>query len=167
VEGRARLGVVYQPASDRLWAGVVGGPCFLEEGGERRTVHVSAADPSSIVLAVSRSHPMRRLDLLASELGIEKVVRYGSVGLKCAMVAEGAAHLYVHPSARSYRWDACAPEAVVRAAGGVLVDLAGNPYRYGEGELQNRRGILVCSRELLPAVLPVAERIGRESGLLG
>ena len=166
VQGRARVGVVYQPALDRLWSGVVGGPCVLEEGGKRREIRVAAADPSSIVLAVSRSHPVRRLDLLASELGIEKVVRYGSVGLKCAMVAEGAADLYVHPSARSYRWDACAPEAVVRAAGGVLVDLAGEPYRYGEGELQNRRGILACSKELLHAVLPIAERIGRETGLL-
>ena len=166
VEGRARLGVVYRPVGERLYAGVVGGPCVLETTGTRREVRVAEADPSALVLAASLSHRVRKLGVFADEIGVREVIRSGSVGLKCAMVAEGEADLYVHASARSYRWDACAPEAVVRAAGGVFVDLAGEPYRYGEGELQNMRGILVCSEKLLPHVLPAAQRLGRETGLL-
>jgi 3'(2'), 5'-bisphosphate nucleotidase len=166
VEGRARLGVVYRPVGDRLYAGVVGGTCVLETAGTRREVRVGAADPSALVLAASLSHPVRKLGVFADEIGVKDVIRSGSVGLKCAMVAEGEADLYVHASARSYRWDACAPEAVVRAAGGVFVDLAGEPYRYGEGELQNLRGILVCSEDLLPHLLPAARRLGRATGLL-
>lgn len=166
VEGRAALGVIYQPVGDRLYAGVVGGPCFREEGGTRTPLRMAQPDPQSLTLAVSRSHPMRRLDSLQEELAVREVIRMGSVGLKCAMLAEGRADLYVHASPRSYRWDACAPEALVRAAGGVLTDLAGAPYRYGEGELRNVRGLLVCSAELLPHVLPVARRLAERSGLI-
>lgn len=165
VGGRAKLGVIYRPVGDRLYAGIVGGPCFREEGGVTTPLRVAKADPSAITLAVSRSHPVRRLDRLQGELEVREVIRSGSVGLKCAMIAEGQADLYVHSSARSYRWDACAPEALARAAGGVLVDLTGTPYSYGEGELQNLRGLLVCSEELLPHVLPAARRLGQRNGL--
>lgn len=165
VAGRAKLGVVYRPVGDRLHAGVVGGACRLEEGGSSRRLRMPKADPGALTLAVSRSHPVERIGELEGVLGIREVVRSGSVGLKCAMVAEGQAHLYAHSSPRSYRWDACAPEAVVRAAGGVFLDLAGEPYRYGEGELQNSRGILVCSEALLPHVLPAARRLGARVGL--
>lgn len=165
VGGRAKLGVIYRPEGDRLYSGVVGGACRLETGSISRKLRMPKADPGALTLAVSLSHPVERLGELKGALGIREVIRSGSVGLKCAMVAEGKAHLYAHSSPRSYRWDACAPEAVVRAAGGVFVDLSGKPYRYGEGELQNLRGILVCSEDLLPHVLPAARDLGERVGL--
>lgn len=167
VEGEARVGIVYRPVGRRLYAGVVGRGCTLEEGGTTRRLVAPRADPSSLRLALSLSHPSRRIEEVREGLGVREVVRSGSVGLKCAMVAEGAADLYVHASRKSYRWDACAPEAVVRGAGGVFLDMAGEPYRYGEGELQNLRGILVCGESLLPSVLPVVREAGRAAGLLG
>lgn len=165
VEGRAKLGVVYRPEGDRLWAAIVGEGCWREEGGTTSRIRMVEADPTQLALAVSRSHPVRKLGRLEGELGVREVLRSGSVGLKVAMLAEGQADLYVHSSARSFRWDACAPEAVARAAGGVLVDLAGNPYTYGEGEIQNLRGLLVCHEKLLPHVLPAARRLGERNGL--
>ena len=38
-KGVPHLGVVYQPAIDRLWAGLTGNGAFLEEGGKRRPIH--------------------------------------------------------------------------------------------------------------------------------
>ena len=46
------------------------------------------------------------------------------------LVLEGGAHAYVFASPGCKKWDICAPEAVLTAAGGKLTDLHGNPYLY-------------------------------------
>ena len=45
---------------------------------------------------------------------------------------EGKAHVYLHPSPGCKKWDTCAPEAVLRAMGGVLTDIRGQKYSYGK-----------------------------------
>jgi 3'(2'), 5'-bisphosphate nucleotidase len=115
---------------------------------------------------VSRSHPSPLTDRFRQELGIHQVQSMGSVGLKCGAIAEGRADLYVHFSGKTYLWDTCAPEAVLRAAGGVLTDLAGVSYRYDGRTLENRRGLIGCRHEVLARVLPVAQQIAREAGLI-
>lgn len=153
VDGEARLGVVYRPVGSKLYAGIVGDGCTLEEKGDTRTLRVNqVADPAAMRLVVSRSHRSRKTDAIRQALGITRVTECGSVGLKCGLLAEGVADLYLHPGPRSQRWDSCAPEAVLRAAGGVLTDLAGDPYRYDGTELANVRGLLGCSALAFPTI---------------
>lgn len=167
VHGVAALGVVYGPVQDKLYAGVVGQGCTLAAGGATRALRVAPVRSASAVrLLVSRSHKSRETGLIARELGITDVKEYGSVGLKCGLIAEGAADLYLHASPRSSRWDACAPEAVLRAAGGALTDFAGTQYAYDGVELANVRGLVAGSADALPLVMPTVTRIARESGLL-
>lgn len=165
VGGEATLGVVYRPVGDRLYAGVVGHGCWLEADGTRRELRIGPAH-QPLRLLTSRSHRSRKLEAIRRELGIAEVVAMGSVGVKCGALVEGVADLYVHASRVSSRWDSCAPEAVVRAAGGVFTDMAGERYRYDGSELENRRGLVACSEEVLRQVRPVLERVGREAGLL-
>jgi len=156
VAGEARLGVVYRPVGDRLYAGVVGEGCWLEAEGARRQLRVAGQGAEPPRLVVSRSHRSASSVVLRERLGVGAVRECGSVGLKCGLIAEDASDVYVHTSAKSYRWDACAPEAVLRAAGGVFTDLAGVPYRYDGSELQNLRGLLAgapwAHAQLLPRV---------------
>jgi 3'(2'), 5'-bisphosphate nucleotidase len=160
IEAEARVGVVYAPVDDKLWAGVVGGPCTLEAGGVRREVRMRQPPPlADMQLVVSRSHRSRRTDAVRQALGITRVREVGSVGLKCGLLAEGSADLYLHPSPHSYRWDACAPEAVLRAAGGVLTDFSGQPYRYDGRTLQNERGLLGCHARALAQVSEVTAHV--------
>lgn len=167
VEGVPQVGVVYAPAADKLYAGIVGQGCELEDGNGRRAIRVSgASEPKQMRLVVSRSHKSKKTALVQAELGITQVREQGSVGLKCGLLAEAEADLYLHPSTGSWRWDSCAPEAVLRAAGGVLTDFAGVPYRYDGTELKNVRGMLACSQEAFDVIRPVAERVARESGLV-
>ncbi|MBW2213942.1 MAG: 3'(2'),5'-bisphosphate nucleotidase CysQ, partial [Deltaproteobacteria bacterium] len=93
--------------------------------------------------------------------GITHETTMGSVGLKAGLIAEQEADLYVHISDKSSAWDACGPEAVLRAAGGRFTNLAGNPYRYGGSDLRNRSGILGCNAAAFDAVLPVAREAAR------
>lgn len=166
VGGEARAGVVFQPTADRLFAGVVGEGCVLWSGGRSREVHVAQAPHDPLRLVASRSHRSRWTDAICEPLGIERVEGVGSVGIKCGMVATSEVDLYVHPSRVSYRWDACAPEAIVRAAGGFFSDLSGAAYRYDEEELQNTRGILACHLAIVDRVLPIVAEVGRRAHIL-
>ena len=167
IRGVPRLGVVYGPVDDRLFVGVPGQVAYVEQRGTRRALALGPGPirTDQLRLLVSRSHPSLLSDRFHQELGIHQVQAMGSVGLKCGAIAEGRADLYVHFSDKTYLWDTCAPEAVLRAAGGVLTDLAGMGYRYDSRTLKNRRGLIGCHQEVLARVLPVAQRIAREAGL--
>ena len=54
------------------------------------------------------------------------------MGVKCSLIAEGRADVYVHPVPFLKEWDTCAPEAVLRGAGGRVTDCAGDPLTYGK-----------------------------------
>ncbi|MCS6799831.1 MAG: 3'(2'),5'-bisphosphate nucleotidase CysQ [Myxococcota bacterium] len=161
IDGESRLGVVHAPARDLLYAAVVGEGAWLERGGRRTPLRVASRDRAeSWVLVVSRSHRSARLDAFVRATGIRTERPSGSVGLKCGLIAEGEADVYVHPSPRSSKWDACAPEAIVKAAGGFFGDVFGSPFRYDEAEMANVRGILACSAAAAPLVRDAARALG-------
>jgi 3'(2'), 5'-bisphosphate nucleotidase len=167
IDGVATAGVVYEPENDKLYSGVVGFGAFLEERGERSELEVSdVADPSQLKLVVSRSHRNRAVAEVVARLGITREMTSGSVGLKAGLIAEQKADFYVHISDRSSRWDACAPEAILKAAGGRFTDLAGDPYRYGGTDMRNRTGILACNAAAYEAVLPAVREAARSAGLI-
>lgn len=167
VDGMAQLGVVFQPTTGKLWRGVVGDGAFLEQGDKTWVLRPSdVANPAKMKLVVSRSHRSASTDALVTKLGIQEEIASGSVGLKVGLIAERKADLYVHLSDRSSVWDACAPDAILRAAGGTFTDLSGRSIEYGPGETRNRRGILACNRKGLEKVLPVVSEIAREAGLI-
>lgn len=167
IEGEAALGVVYQPTTAKLWRGVVGDGAFLEQGDKTWVLRPSeVADPAKMRLVVSRSHRSAATDAIVQKLGITEEAVSGSVGLKVGLIAERKADLYVHLSDRSSAWDACAPEAILRASGGVFTDLAGRQIVYGPGDQRNHRGILACTRKGFDRVLPVVSDVARETGLI-
>ena len=167
IDGVSTLGVVYQPDRDKLYAGVVGGVAYLEERGERREMVVTDVDdPRKLELVVSRSHRSKRIDEVMRKLGITRERRSGSVGLKIGLIAEQRADLYVHMSDKSSQWDACGPEAVLKAAGGRFSDLGGHAYQYGGTDMRNNRGILACNAAAYDAVLPVVREVARRVGLI-
>jgi 3'(2'), 5'-bisphosphate nucleotidase len=80
----------------------------------------------------SRSHADPFTSAVATELGIEEQVMSGSVGLKCGLIAEGHCDLYVHPVPYLGEWDTCAPEIILREAGGTVLSCAAEPLRYNK-----------------------------------
>ncbi len=167
VEGEARLGVLYQPARDKLYAGVVGRGAWLVQQGRRRSLRAErAADPARPRLVVSRSHRSALVGRFAERAAVGEEVRSGSVGLKVGLIAEGRVDLYVHPSSRTYAWDACGPDAVLRAAGGFFGGLDGRLLRYGGAQLRTLRGLFACTADLLEPLRPLARSLGEEAGLL-
>lgn len=166
--GRAQLGVVYQPSEDTLYSGARGEGAWLERAGQpRRELRVSSQhDPSQMGLIVSRSHRPASTGELMQRLGIQRETVSGSVGLKVGHMIEQHADLYVHMSDKSSAWDACAPDAILAAAGGRFTDLAGDPIAYGREDTRMRRGLLACNSAAFDVVSPVVRELGLRAGLI-
>lgn len=162
VHGRATLGVLVLPVTGQALVGRVGEGAFLEAPtGSRTPLRVSdTADPRAATLVVSRSHRPAIVSPVVDRLGIGRVMPCGSVGMKVARIALGAADLYVHGGAGTKRWDSCAPEAVLCGAGGRFTDLGGHAIDYGSPELRLRHGILASNGVLHDAVLAITRGDG-------
>lgn len=167
IDGKSVLGVVFQPSHDKLYRGVVGDRAVLEQGGDARTLRVSdQADASKLRLVVSRSHRPQSIEQIMQRLGATEEMPSGSVGVKVGLIAEQRADLYVHVSDKSSLWDACGPEAVLKAAGGWFTHVDGSAISYASDEMANRRGILACNAASYAKVLEVVRQVSREEGFL-
>lgn len=134
--GSPRLGVVYQPAIDKLWGGLVGEGAFVEDGGERRCINSRPLGDSRAAVA-SKSHlNQSTVDYLAEVMGLCDHVSIGS-SLKFCIVAEGRADIYPRLSPTS-EWDTAAGHAVLLAAGGRVDGPDGAPLAYGKTAFLNR-----------------------------
>ena len=87
------------------------------------------------------------------------------MGIKIGLIAEQAAHLYIHLSPRTKQWDTCAPEIILREAGGELTDLFGQKLRYNTREVQNLNGLLASNNTrhtaLVEQLSPLLDKFGR------
>ena len=151
VAGQPALGVVHEPAGGRTSWGVLDGAgpraAGRRSGGASRDLHVALAPLDHLRLVSSKSHASPRILEVMERLAIppERNLRIGSTGVKMAAIAWGEADLYVHPRAGTKLWDTCAPDALLRAAGGLVGDLGGAPLRYRGAGLGNDGGVLACA----------------------
>lgn len=130
VDGHAPvLGVVHVPALDRDYYGSPGiGAWRRDAGGNARPISVCRPAHHPVRVVGSRSHRGSSLDAFLARLGPHELVGMGS-SLKFCLVAEGAADVYPRLGPTS-EWDTAAAQAVVEAAGGRVVDRAGNALSY-------------------------------------
>lgn len=137
--GEATVGVVDACAFGEVYVGALGVGAFMIEHGDWTPIHVSSqTDLAKASCAVSRSHRSKHVDEGLAKLGLGKLVPTGGAGIKAIRVANGSVDLYAHPSHSLVKlWDTCAPEAVVRAAGGVYTDARGKAFDYRGPYAQN------------------------------
>jgi 3'(2'), 5'-bisphosphate nucleotidase len=154
-QGRPVAGVVVAPALGTAWLGAEGVGAFeIAESGAKTPIRVSeTGDLSAARMVVSRSHPSDRLLRIIDSLAVAQVLARGSAGLKAAEVASGRAEVYLQPGHAGKRWDSCAPEAIVAAAGGRCTDALGGTIDYSGPELENTRGFLASNGKLHDLVL--------------
>jgi 3'(2'), 5'-bisphosphate nucleotidase len=134
--GYPTLGVVLAPALSRLFAGAEGVGAFLEENTQRRPIACRAVPAAGLTVVASRSHG--DADALNRFLAGRKVASQTNAGssLKLCLVAAGEADLYPRLG-RTMEWDIAAGDALLRAAGGMVKTLAGDPLMYGKPDFAN------------------------------
>jgi 3'(2'), 5'-bisphosphate nucleotidase len=146
IDGTADLGVVYQPTTEKLYYAASGSGAFLIENRSSRLLRVSReSNPAAMTMALSRSHHSAAVDDVQRRLGIQATVTSGSIGLKVGLICEGRAHLYLHTSRDTSQWDTCAPDVILREAGGRMTDVFNEPLRYNGTDLRNLQGVIASS----------------------
>lgn len=131
INGRSVLGVVYQPDENKLYFAIEGHGSYLECGKRLQKLQVNTGKNfQNITLIQSRHHFSKKAQQLAEKLGIKKMILQSSLGLKIASIAEGKADIYFNFSGRCHLWDLCAPEIILREAGGKISDKNGSPLSY-------------------------------------
>ncbi len=152
---RALAGVIHAPESGISWLGQVGAGAYrVEASGTREPIAVSETPTLSEARVVgSRSHRNPALERALASLSARELIALGSAGLKAAAVARGAADAYVAPHYAGMRWDACASDAIVTAAGGKLTNVDGEYFDYRTEDLGNDRGIIASNGRFHDLVL--------------
>ncbi|MBX2998214.1 MAG: 3'(2'),5'-bisphosphate nucleotidase CysQ [Caldilineaceae bacterium] len=165
IGGRPVLGVLHQPDGGLLYTGIVGQGAFLYEENEKIPIRVSdRRELRQMVLVSSRSHRKQIVDDIRRSLRITSERRTGSVGLKVGQIARQLADIYIHPSPGCKEWDICAPEAVLRAAGGEITDCWGNRLEYNKRDVRAHNGVIASNATIHNRIIETVSHIVEEAG---
>jgi 3'(2'),5'-bisphosphate nucleotidase len=157
VDGVAVVGAVLQPVAGRLYSARAGAGAFVQaaqavvhagagEAAPRTPLRVSTVtSPGELRAGVGRLNSSGRLGacLAATGLGARAVALGASV--KYMALARGDLDLVINLSPGEMEWDTCAPEVVVREAGGAFTDGDGREFHYNQSDPTHRRGSLASN----------------------
>lgn len=158
-EGRATVGVVDCPAFGQVFAGAEGIGAFRVDGSGKVPIAVSSVvDLAACRCAVSRFRRSKSVEEGLAKLGVREMIPIGGAGIKGVRVAAGEIEIYCHPSRGPVKlWDACAPDAIVRSAGGLYTDASGRDFDY-RGAIAQGEGTLSANPTLHAIALKRLER---------
>ena len=146
---RSVLGVVLAPVTGDLYVAEFGQGAWLQrhpDGEWQRLQSRPLAEPP--VVAGSRSHGSAQGGLLDHLIGSDYQMLAMGSSLKFCLIARGEADVYLRQGLTS-EWDTAAAQCVLDEAGGAVLDLQGQPFRYNRGEsLLNPEFIAVGDRSV-------------------
>jgi 3'-phosphoadenosine 5'-phosphosulfate (PAPS) 3'-phosphatase len=154
VEGAPTVGVVFHPVQAALYRAVAGQGAFRVGGdGVTRIRTSSSARLADFRIGISRTNaPPALLQWLEREGLAARAVRWGASG-KYTSLAQGDLEAVVTVTFGEKEWDSCAPELIVREAGGEVTDGQGGRLTYNQRQVDRPRGVVssngACHPELL------------------
>jgi len=163
--GEPTIGVVIEPATGLELYACKGFGAFKNlpsQGDKPAKAEMSdIQDLKHLRIAISRSHRDPKVDEFIQLLAVKDEISSGSAGRKVAMVINGEADMYLHPSRGTKLWDTCACEVIASEAGGVLLSGTGEPISYvrSSGDVENHYGLLVCPRSILDKVIWASRKV--------
>ena len=167
-EGEVVFGVVAMPTNGRCYFGGRGlGAWRAEANTAAESIQVRQQPPAggrfTVVASKRHSSPQQEALLggLGSAVGELELANVGS-SLKFCLLAEGAADCYPRLAPTS-QWDTAAAQGVLEGAGGEVIGLDGQPFRYPAREslLNDFFLALPGAAPWRPALLQLAAAIGR------
>lgn len=133
------MGFVYEAEAGTLYSAIKGEGSFRvnltsQQPPQRLSCNTNIP-ASEATLLQSLSHSSDAAERIAPELGINRIMHQGSLGLKLARIAENRAQLYFNFSRRTHLWDLCAGEVILREAGGFVGHPNEQPVEYSLEQL--------------------------------
>ena len=134
---RPVLGVIGVPSTGEIYGGIVGQGAWVERDGGRHRIAARMPPAEGLHLLDSRSHrDDAATQAFCRDIHVAQTTRMGSA-LKFAWLAEGRADVLPRLSSGIMEWDTAAGQALLEAAGGRVVDAAGEPLTYGKPGYRN------------------------------
>lgn len=136
-DDRAILGVLHAPVSGNTYAAAGPDSAVVRRAdGRSERIHVRTPPRSGIVVLASRSHGDKAgVSAFLEEYTVAERRLMGSA-IKFVLIAEGVGDLYPRLGP-TMEWDTCAGQAILEAAGGSVLTLAGKPLLYGKRDFLN------------------------------
>lgn len=148
-DGAPTAGAVYAPALGRLWlGGASASVCDVAPGADlppaaaRRSILARKPEGTGLVALCSRSHGDADTEDFLGQHRIAGRKNAGS-SLKFCLIAEGEADVYPR-FGPTMEWDIAAGDAVLRAAGGRVLQADGTPVVYGRRDRSFRNGAFIA-----------------------
>ncbi len=149
IDGVPCLGVIFAPARDELFCGVVcpetaQSKAAVIRGGTEAEISVRPVPDDGVVVVGSYSHQVREpMEEFLAKHDVIDMIAIGS-SLKFCMVAEGKADLYPRFGPTS-EWDIAAGHAILRAAGGSVKTFDGKEMAYKKVEANYINGTFLAA----------------------
>ncbi|PKU26259.1 3'(2'),5'-bisphosphate nucleotidase [Telmatospirillum siberiense] len=135
-DGAPRLGVLYAPVLDRMFAAVPDEASVEEKGAAPRPIHCRIPPERGLTVLSSRSHRNpEQFESFIRPFSVSEIRNSGS-SLKFALIAAGEADLYPR-FGPTMEWDIAAGHAILAAAGGCLSQPDGSALVYGKPGFTN------------------------------
>ncbi|PHQ79295.1 MAG: 3'(2'),5'-bisphosphate nucleotidase [Coxiella sp. (in: Bacteria)] len=160
---RPVMGVIYAPQlGGKLYYAIKGQGAFVSDGKQTTPIHSCAFDGKRRVnIAVSQYHSSAWLKSLLLDLPDHELVRMNS-SIKICFVGDGVADIYPRLGPTS-EWDTAAGQCVVEEAGGLVVDLDGQPLSYNARDtLLNPGFAVIGDPQQKDYFLKLIQRVRRE-----
>jgi 3'(2'), 5'-bisphosphate nucleotidase len=143
---RPTFAIMTVPAQKLYYAGAIGQGAFrkYEQDTRWQPITTSAVPQQGYRVVASKSHSSDKLAAWLKRIDVQAHVPAGSA-LKFVMVAQGDADIYPRLGP-TMEWDTAAGQCILEAAGGVMTDLQGNPFRYNKSDYRNG-GFIATGKE--------------------
>lgn len=146
VAGKSVGGVIHQPYTHPT--DTVGRTVWGLKGMGVHGIDITAGPlkkGQGLHVAASRPEYNQLLEHVIKPLNPAHCSENGGCGYKMLLVLEGKVDTSIFPSKSSFKWDTCAGDAIVYAAGGILTDINGRviDYTYVPDKYQNETGFIM------------------------
>ena len=149
---RPYIGIVLIPEKDELW--IADGEkvwCEKRDGSKSKPKSSKNKFLQEMILVTSKNHRNETLRNLIQKINFNKVIIMGSIGCKVASIVRGESDIYIClslPGKSSPKdWDFAAPEAILKASGGVITNLDNQELIYGKLNFA-QGGLIVASNNI-------------------
>jgi len=146
------IGIVLIPDKDELW--ITDGEKIWGEKKDGSKIKPNLSKNKSLkdmTLVTSKNHKNETLNNLIQKIDFNKSITMGSIGCKIASIIRGESDIYISLSllgkSSPKDWDFAAPEAILKAAGGVITNLNNQELIYGKSNFE-QGGIIVASNDI-------------------
>jgi len=157
-DGEPVAGLTWLPFTGQRYTATAGGPLMCNGVAQPALGRAVLADcivgvGSFNVLGRGRYPGRWRLAVFEGLSPVcSKIRMHGSIGIDLAYVADGILGAAIHFGGQA--WDHAAGVALVRAAGGIVTDLTGEPWTPAT------RGVLAATPEVHDQILDLLHRVG-------